>query len=461
MTEESMLDTVSNTKFRPVCHQVVNDMRRLAVPGAVIGVAHEHAESIAAFGVTSLEHPLAVTEDALFQIGSITKTYVATAVMRLVEAGKLELDAPVRRYVPDLRLSDEAAAAGVTLRHLLTHTGGWVGDFYDDFGMGQDALARMVAKLADLPQLTPLGQVFSYNNSGFYLAGRVIEVVTGASFEAAVKELVLDPLGLGMTFFFAEDVITHRFAVGHQTENQQVSVARPWAIGRAMHPAGGITCTVKDLLRYARFHMGDGTTPDGTRLLSQESLALMQTPIVPSTGISLLGLSWSIVTVDGTKMIGHGGGTNGQVSLLRLVPSSRFAVAVVTNSDDGGALCMAAADAATDQYLGLVLPKAILLDLPEDELRPYLGRYESVASACEVGFRDGGLEMQVTPKGGFPTPDSPPPPAPPPVRMAPYAPDRFIVLDEPLKDNRGEFLRNPDNHIAWLRFYGRIHARHP
>jgi hypothetical protein len=185
----------------------------------------------------------------------------------------------------------------------------------------------------------------------------------------------------------------------------------------------------------------------------------MQTPMFASTGIRMMGLTWNIITIDGTQMIGHGGGTNGQVTLLRIVPSRNFAVAVFTNSDEGDTLCEEIVDAATQQYLGLALPEALPLELPEDKLAFYAGRYEAAAALCEITFSDGGLILQVTPKGGFPTPDSPPNEAPPPVRLALYAEDRLIILDEPMKDARGEFLRNPDESIAWLRLSGRIHAR--
>jgi CubicO group peptidase (beta-lactamase class C family) len=262
-----------------------------------------------------------------------------------------------------------------------------------------------------------------------------------------------------MTFFFAHDVITHRFAVGHEVVDKQPKVARPWAIGRAAHPAGGIICTAADLLRYARFHMGDGTAPDGTRLLSQESLALMQTPLFPSTGLSMVGLSWMITIVDGKKMIGHSGGTNGQQTLLRIVPSARFAVIVFANSDDSDPLCFETANLATRQYAGLTLPEAQPMDLPEETLLTYTGKYDAASDVSELYIRDGGLVLQETPKGGFPTPDSPPPQAPPPVRVALYAEDRLIVLDEPMKGSRGEFLRAPDGSIAWLRLWGRVHAR--
>jgi CubicO group peptidase (beta-lactamase class C family) len=459
MIDISVLETISDDAFRRVCEKAVAEMNRLPVPGAVVGITHGDQEFITGLGLTSVEHPLPVSADTYFQIGSITKTFLATAVMRLVEMGRLNLDEPVRAYLPNLKLADESVAARVTLRHLLTHTGGWVGDYFDDTGLGDDALEKMVLKMAGLEQLTPLGEVWSYNNAGFYLAGRVIEVVTGKCFEAALKELVLDPLGLTNTCFFAHDVITHRFAVGHEVVDAQPRVARPWAIGRAVHAAGGVICTMRDLFRYARFHMGDGLAPDGTRLLSPQSLAFMQTPAVPSTGLSLCGLTWSITPLEDGKIVGHGGGTNGQVTLLSMVPAHGFAAAVFTNSDEGGALCSAVVNAAILQYTGIAQPEALPLDLPEEQLAAFTGVYTSAADDCSLSLSAGGLVLQVTPKGGFPTPDSPASPPPPPVRAALYAQDRLIVVEDPIKGARGEFLRSPDGSLKWLRLFGRVHAR--
>src|SRR2546428_9358229 len=101
-------------------------MREHPVPGVAVGLIADGQETVAGFGVTNVDHPLAVDGDTLFQIGSITKTVTATAIMRLVEAGRLSLDAPVRTYLPELRLRDEGLAAPRTLRHLPTHHGGWV-----------------------------------------------------------------------------------------------------------------------------------------------------------------------------------------------------------------------------------------------------------------------------------------------------------------------------------------------
>lgn len=445
---------------------VAEAMRRLPVPGAAFGVLHDGEAHVAGLGVTNLDHPLPVTPDTLFQIGSITKTFTGTLAMRLIEAGRLDLDAPVRTYLPDLRLADEAAAAGVTLRHLLTHTGGWVGDYFEDCGPGDDALARYVTRMAALPQLTPLGEVWSYNNAGFGLAGRVLEVAAGKTYEAALKELVLDPLGLEMTFIFPADVMTHRFATGHRVdrdltgddEAERPYVARPWALARTAHPVGAITSTVGDLLRYAAFHMGDGTTARGERLLSPESLALMQSPLVKGELDDEMGLTWFIKRFDGLKALRHGGATNGQQAVLLLAPERGFAFAMLTNSDHGAELHREAALWALREYLSVGEHEVVQRAMSPEALAAYAGRYTSLLSDVELKVEAGGLVMHVMNKGGFPDRDSPPPPSPPPMRLAFCGRDRVVVLDRPLKDSQGEFLRGPDGGLAWFRFGGRIRA---
>src|SRR5438067_3636421 len=110
--------------FEDICSAVRGAMEETQTPGVAVGLLHKGKEHVAGFGVTSLENPLEVTPDTLFQIGSITKTFTGTAAMCLVERGELDLDVPVRTYLPELKLSDDDVAARVTMRHLLTHTGG-------------------------------------------------------------------------------------------------------------------------------------------------------------------------------------------------------------------------------------------------------------------------------------------------------------------------------------------------
>jgi len=436
--------------FDRICDEIRASMDETQTPGVAVGLLHEGEEHVAGFGVTSLENPLEVTPDTLFQIGSITKTFTGTAAMRLVERGDVDLDAPLRTYLPELTLSDEAVAARATMRHLLTHTGGWVGDYFDDLGSGDDALARICDGMSTLPQLTPVGEVWSYNNAGFYLAGRVIEVVAGKPYEQAVQELVLEPLGLANSFYFADDVMTRRFAVGHhRNDDAPPTVARPWGIGRAHHPAGGIASTVRDLLRYARFHLGDG---DG--VLTRASLDEMQTTQLEAGSIfEQVGITWSMSERTGARIIGHGGGTNGQIALFFFAPAHDLAFAILTNHQRGGEVGVAARGPAL-QAIGAKDREREAVELDPHE---YLGKYMSPLYDADLKRDDGRLVLAVTNKGGFPKKDSPPQPSPPPVTVAFYAPDRLFVTDGP--KGEAEFLRSPDGTIEWFRVGGRIMSR--
>jgi len=441
--------------FRALSQRITREMRRLRIPGLALGVWHQGRTSVAGFGITSVEHPLPVTPDTLFQVGSISKTFTGTLLMQLVEQGKVELDAPVLTYLPELGLRDESVARRVTLRHLLTHVGGWVGDYFNDFGNGDDALARMVASLDQLEQVTPLGEMWSYNNAGFNIAARVIEVVSGAPYEQAAQRMLLDPLKLNMTFFFPSDVlITHRFVVGHHMQGKHPQVARPWAIGRAGAGVGGVVSTVEDLLTYARFHMSNGK-----RIIERKTLESMRVPQVDAGGRGQMGLTWFIRKAGGLTLYGHGGATKGQQAILQCIPAEDFALAVLTNSDKGGVLITNALDWALDTYFRARFPRHEPIAMARQTLRAYVGRYELPLSAFDLKLTKGHLVLHEIPRGGFPRPDSPPGPVAPPGRFVFYAPDSVIGLDEPWKGALGEFFRDARGHVAFFRIGGRIHRK--
>jgi CubicO group peptidase (beta-lactamase class C family) len=301
--------------------------------------------------------------------------------------------------------------------------------------------------------------MWSYNNSGFYLVGRAIEVVTGKSFEAAMKDYIFDPLGLDGAYYFAEDVISRRFVVGHVSENDVPLVARPWALARTANPAGGIITSVPDLFRYARFHLDGGVAADGTRLLSTESIADMQTPRFRSTDPQSVCLTWYMTDLNGTQMFGHGGGTNGQTTQFQMIPAHNMALVILTNSHRGPTLINTVTSKILQEYLGVEPTSKTHLALNADELAPYLGRYEAPLDDVELVVQDGELMLLTTSKGGFPVPSSPPLTQPPPVRAAFYGDDKIVVLDDPFKDTNCQFLRNAAGEIEWLRIFGRVHRR--
>jgi len=434
-------------------------LEKTGVPGAAVGVFHQGEVRAAGVGVTNVDHPLPVTDETLFQIGSITKTFTGSLIMMLAEAGKLDLDAPVRSYIPDFRVQDEAVSREATVHHLLIHTSGWVGDVFDDTGEGDDALARYVANLADTPQLAPMGEVWSYNNAAFSIAGYLIERVTGQPYHAVLQERLLDPLGMDHAYIRPTDVMTHRFAVGHQVGEAGARVARPWPLPRAVWPAGGVITSAPDLLRYARFHLEQGVTEGGERLLSEDAVARMQTPQAAVWGEESWGLSWALNRVDGALEVSHGGGTVGQIAMLLLMPAHDFALALLTNADRGTRVKLAVRRWALEHFLGLAVEEPTPQEASEDELRAYVGRYARPFAALELGLLGGKLIGQLVPKGGFPTKDTPPPPAPPPMTLDLCEPDRLLVLDGPFKDATGDAIRNPDGSIGWLRFHGRVHRR--
>jgi CubicO group peptidase (beta-lactamase class C family) len=448
------------TILQPFADRILDAMSRLHVPGVAVGLLYDGQEYTAGFGVTGVENPLPVTPNTLFQIGSTTKTVTGTIAMRLVEQGRLDLDAPVRTYLPDLRLADEAVAAQVTLRHLFTHTGGWPGDYFEDTGSGDDALARIVAQLHILPQQTPLGALFAYNNAGYYIAGRVIEVVTGRPYEVAARELVLAPLDMSTSYFFPSEIMTHRFAVGHIERDGAPTVARPWPIARSANAVGGLASTAIDQLRYARFHLGDGTAPDGVRLLSTESLHVMQSPQGPGgNDIDAFGITWMLRDLAGTPIVRHGGSTLGQISAFQFVPAPTFAITILTNADRGDQLTSELLAWAFEHYLGLRAPDEPVLARTTEQLQAYAGTYSSLLYDIVLTVQDGSLVAQDVPKGGFPDKDSPPRPANQPSRLAFVGPDRLIGLDPSLQGAHSEFLRDADGRLEWLRLGGRLLRR--
>jgi CubicO group peptidase (beta-lactamase class C family) len=133
-----------------------------------------------------------------------------------------------------------------------------------DTGEGDDALASYVEKMAELKLIGPPGGRASYSQAGYNLAGRIIEKVTGWTFERAVASLVLEPLGLRHSFFARDDIMTRRFAVGHNRDQDgTLSIARLWRRWRGENPGGGLASSAADQLRWARFHLGDGRADSG------------------------------------------------------------------------------------------------------------------------------------------------------------------------------------------------------
>lgn len=382
------------------------------IPGATVAVLSGDEVVEAAAGVLNRNTGVDVTNDSVFQIGSITKTWTGTLIMQLVDAGKLELDAPVRTYLPDFRVADKAASKAVTARHLLSHTGGFEGDLFVETTRGDDAVERFVADvLPEAPQLFAPGEQYSYCNSGYVVLGRILELLHGKPFREVVHDELATPLGLTQVAANADEAILHRAAVGHLSADARAEPvpAAVWSLHHSNGPAGAmLATTARDLLGFARMHLRDGLAPDGTRLLTKESTRAMREPQVDEPPVSNVGsrrgLAWTIPEWSGGTVIGHNGETIGQRAFLRILPDHDVAVALLTNGGRAYGLYR--------EVVGKLVAELTDVRMPADPEPPaepqpidperYVGTYNSTMRRMEIEpDGDGGLVCTTTLLGAW------------------------------------------------------------
>jgi CubicO group peptidase (beta-lactamase class C family) len=379
------------------------------VPGAAIAVLANGEVIDRAAGVLSTATGVDATPDSVFQVGSITKVWTTTLIMQLVDEGLVDLDATVRTYLPDFRIADEAASAAITVRMLLCHTAGFEGDIFTDTGRGDDCVEKYVASLRDVPQLFPPGEQFSYNNAGFCVLGRVVEVLRGKPYDDCLAEYLFTPLGLQHAAAGPYEAILHRAAVGHiRPEPDSDPVPAPvWCLVRSNAPAGAaLAMSPRDLLTFARMHMDGGTAPDGTEVLSTAGVKAMQEIQVELPKLALMGeawgLGWEVIRVDGPTVIGHDGGTIGQSAFLRVVPELGVAVALLTNGGDPVRTYREVVGHVLRELAGVELPG--LPTPPEHSQRVDASRYVGTYSCDVTDYTvsqddDGRVWVDETPKG--------------------------------------------------------------
>jgi CubicO group peptidase (beta-lactamase class C family) len=307
------------------------------VPGAAAGVLVAGEMHTACAGVTSVDHPLPVTPGTLFQVASITKTFTATAVMLLVEEGRVGLEDPVAKHLPELADATGLDTHEITVEHLLSHQAGFDGDHL--FVMRRDD----VPALRDARRFFAPGTGYSYNNAAFSVAGAVIEAASGETFPRFVRTRLLKPLGMRNACFRADDAILERVAAPHFVLGDTKVVIRHagwqpgWELVPLDWPAGGLIASVDHLLAWSRFHC-DGLAADGARLLAKESLDRLHTPVVNATLVEDVALDWSVRRVGDVTTISHSGLTAGYCTELVVVPDRGFAIICITHATNGGAV---------------------------------------------------------------------------------------------------------------------------
>lgn len=364
----------------------------------VDGDVHELADGVLHRGTR-----VAATTDSVFQMGSIAKVYTATLIMQLADAGRLDLDAPVVDVLPEFSVADPDLTRAITTRRLLSHTSGLTCDFTYDSGRGDDCLAKYVEAAKGVALDCPPGEALSYSSIGYNVLGRIIEVLTGKVWDKALKDMLLDPLGLDHTVTLPEEALRFRAAMGHLGEpGQDPDPAPSWDLmPRSAGPYGRVIASAGDLARLARMHLAGGVAQDGTRILSEETVALMQQRVVDcpdkwSVSADGWGLGWTLYDWNGVQGYGHDGASIGQYGYLRVVPAAGVAVALLTNGGGARELYAALCRELLAELVGVSMPDAFAPPVtpPEVDLAPLVGAYRREGVVITVTERDGAAHMR-------------------------------------------------------------------
>jgi CubicO group peptidase (beta-lactamase class C family) len=336
-------------KLEPLLAEFV---RNNQVPGLAIAVIREGRVVYAAgFGVTRAgAGGQPVTPRTLFHMASVTKPFVATAIMQLVERGMVDLDAPVTRYLPYFRLAD-ARYREITVRQLLSHTAGMPD--VEDYGWDRPetdagALERYVRSLGGAQLVAGPGTIFRYSNIGFEVLGDVVAKVSGMSFEDYVRSSILAPIGMKDSTLLLGEADRSLLASPHVADEQSAPRPSPvFPYNRAHAPSSTLYSNVLDMTRWALANLNRGEL-DGRRILSASLHQQMWRPAGP--GFTTIGISWFLDEHRGLEAVRHGGGDVGFVSHLVLLPTRGIAVVAMSNLNllDLGPIVRSALDLALD-----------------------------------------------------------------------------------------------------------------
>ena len=388
-------------------------IRSYRVPGAALAVHRRGRLYETAAGVLNVDSRVNATPDSVFQIGSITKIFTTSLAMQLVDEGLLDLDTPVREYLPGFRVADADVSRTVTPRQFLSHTSGIEGDLFIDTDCGEQSIARLQDMGTMLPNLFPPGERLSYCNFGFAMLGRITEVLTGRSWDEVIRERLFEPLGMMHALTRPEETLRYRAAIGHIPDNRAPSGHRispmPW-LSHGQKAAGSMPMmSAADLLKFAVMHIDRGRSGAGERILSAGSVSQMQKPQFRFKGefarsLNGWGLGWMLMRWSGKRIVGHDGGTVGQYAFLRVLPEEDLAIALLTNGGDAGGLY--------EEVYRTLLKGLARVDMPatpeiDESLTErvasspgrYTGRYQNMSGITEITARGGKLFMEITPNG--------------------------------------------------------------
>jgi CubicO group peptidase (beta-lactamase class C family) len=419
------------------------------VPGYLAGVYHDGDQTVVAHGVANVVTGAPMGDDTGFLFGSVTKVLTTTLVLQQVDRGIVDLDERVITYLPEFQLTTPSAAERIRVRNLLTHTNGIDADLFFPDAKGHGALAVFLEGLGQYcGALFEPDEYISYSNGGMIVAGRLLEVVTGASYHDLLKRQLYATIGMDDSSTSAEDAILRSTAVGHFPDPAARGARRTdmFMLPDSWAPAGATPIgTIGDLLAFGRTHLANGVSPSGRRVLSHEATAGMQsvshdmgTPNVPP-----IGLGWLLMPFGRTTVLSMSGASPGGVAVLAVVPDHDLAFAAFGNDPRAMALHDQLLLWLLRQHLKVEVPDLVPDPPPTGDLTPYVGTYRSNQLRVDVSVADGQLEEHLAYEpldevqeriftgfagGSFPVP---------PRRFVPVGKDLFAPAGMPLQAFNG------------------------
>lgn len=342
MTQASATGNGSSQADRPdfdaIDAYVQEQMRETRMPGMALGIVKgDNTVHLEGFGDAD-DSGRKVTPETPFKIGSTSKSFTALAIMQLVEDGKVELDAPVQRYIPWFRVATPDASGHITVRHLLNQTSGIptvAGVAYAYEGdSGKNALEKEVRATSDVELTHPPGKVWQYSNRNYTTLGLIVQRVSGESYEHYVKEHILTPLGMDNSFMFLPEAERHGLATGHQFWFGRPFPGGGLAFNRATTPTGLIASDARDMSRYMIAQLNGGRY-EGAQILSSEGVEDMHRGAADTGQPNVsYAMGWIEGEMDSVPIVSHNGDTGDFHATMILVPKSKWGVVVLMNGSN-------------------------------------------------------------------------------------------------------------------------------
>jgi len=307
------------------------EMTRLQIPGLALGIVHgDRIIAAHGFGIAD-SSGRAVTAQTPFYIGSLTKSFTALAIMQLVEAGRIELDAPVRTYLPWFQLADQQASARITVRHLLNQTSGLSEKVGNNIWASSAALEEEIRTYANAPLAHPVGARFEYSNVNYNIAGLVLEKVSGQSYADYVSQHILQPLDMEHATASRSEALDDGLAEGHYYR-----FGHPYPgvgpLPPANLPSGLLIACVEDMTHYLIAHLNDGRYRSAS-VLSVQGIKTLHTPVAPMPVKDFhYAMGWAVVPIDGRLTIRHSGDTGYFHSAMMLQPDTGWGLVLLANA---------------------------------------------------------------------------------------------------------------------------------